>query len=1019
MKNIEQHIRPLIKQQFPDFYRDDGPLFITFVEAYYEWMENNLQEIVLRDSSNFNLGDTIKQGSTTGTIVSQYDKFHLVQIDSFDRLVSVDEKSAVEPITSSSGGLSSIEDSRSFNQSFFSRNLTKIRDVDRTIESFIVHFKNKYLPNIQFTTASSKELFIKNSLDFYRAKGTERAVDLFFKLIYGFEARVYYPGDDLFRPSDNTWIDVKYVELEPSDFNVNMVGQVVYGSKSEAFGYGDRLVRVKKGSRYINVLYLSNVEGTFVTGEQAYTIDLDQNVTAKVTGSLTEFDINVSSPGFEIGERLYVSDGIGKKGQARVNQIETFVGAVDFQLIDGGWGYSSNASIITSDRILNVANVEFTDTEYYSINNPFAEFDTIHQDLHLFTANTDAFDVNDQVTGYDANDQVVIDGSVVAVTDVTDSVVVHYSSNTYPDANTFATIDVLKTAANATFANVVAETDVTASANVMAIGATSTIEYRLANNNPLDSSTRLQNGDDLTLDVPINNVVRQVANAQVDEAFTIDSGDRAFATIRRDTGAFRTNLAFNRQSDQAEYAIEDMSNTLIGIHQANNSFYPNASIYSDKSGSTGVILSNLAYETEASFTISSLENVQTLENLADQTLINEVGLGTAINATSYGLANSPVSGAGYLNVISDVTAFANVDVGSVKVIVTTNPGVGYSVDPFFRIEEPATKHLERYDYFFQYEGSDVDLLIGETLKGQTSGAEAVLTRKDNSSQTLHATRIHLADDFTAANDFVLGETLTGQQTNISVTITSLHERRRHNRTGLNANVLSEAFSGEGFTASLSVIDSGFGYSDGEVLNLVSLDDPSRTVSAISRIGEFGQSEGYHTDRKSFLSSDKYLHDSDYYQEYSYEVLTSLPFDKYKQTLIDVLHVAGTKPFGSYVGTSEETMVITVDDDDAILSQAGDIEFEQTGTLGSSNWSMIVDLTGVSTFTFENVGTEDLYIAFGSSTTPPTEDTGLLYTPGQGETNVDPSTLTIEPNPTYVFARAVQGTTRVYVTKPNG
>lgn len=38
---VDQYISPFIKHQFPSFYRDEGGKFITFVEAYYEWMENN------------------------------------------------------------------------------------------------------------------------------------------------------------------------------------------------------------------------------------------------------------------------------------------------------------------------------------------------------------------------------------------------------------------------------------------------------------------------------------------------------------------------------------------------------------------------------------------------------------------------------------------------------------------------------------------------------------------------------------------------------------------------------------------------------------------------------------------------------------------------------------------------------------------------------------------------------------------------------------------------------------------
>ena len=39
MYQIEQVISPLLESQFPEFYQTEGPNFIAFVKAYYEWME--------------------------------------------------------------------------------------------------------------------------------------------------------------------------------------------------------------------------------------------------------------------------------------------------------------------------------------------------------------------------------------------------------------------------------------------------------------------------------------------------------------------------------------------------------------------------------------------------------------------------------------------------------------------------------------------------------------------------------------------------------------------------------------------------------------------------------------------------------------------------------------------------------------------------------------------------------------------------------------------------------------------
>ena len=41
--DIEKQISPLIAYQFPQFYREEGPDFIAFVQSYYEWMEQTGQ----------------------------------------------------------------------------------------------------------------------------------------------------------------------------------------------------------------------------------------------------------------------------------------------------------------------------------------------------------------------------------------------------------------------------------------------------------------------------------------------------------------------------------------------------------------------------------------------------------------------------------------------------------------------------------------------------------------------------------------------------------------------------------------------------------------------------------------------------------------------------------------------------------------------------------------------------------------------------------------------------------------
>jgi len=45
--SVEKLISPLIASQFPAFYKTEGPNFIAFVKAYYEWAEqqNNFLQL--------------------------------------------------------------------------------------------------------------------------------------------------------------------------------------------------------------------------------------------------------------------------------------------------------------------------------------------------------------------------------------------------------------------------------------------------------------------------------------------------------------------------------------------------------------------------------------------------------------------------------------------------------------------------------------------------------------------------------------------------------------------------------------------------------------------------------------------------------------------------------------------------------------------------------------------------------------------------------------------------------------
>jgi hypothetical protein len=103
-----------------------------------------------------------------------------------------------------------------------------------------------------------------------------------------------------------------------------------------------------------------------------------------------------------------------------------------------------------------------------------------------------------------------------------------------------------------------------------------------------------------------------------------------------------------------------------------------------------------------------------------------------------------------------------------------------------------------------------------------------------------------------------------------------------------------------------VVDSGFGYIEGENATYTS-SDGLRSGFARINLGKKGVSEGFYKNKNGQLSDSKKLFDGEYYQDYSYEVRTGIEADKYSDMLKKVLHVAGTKMFSAVVLSKSASM----------------------------------------------------------------------------------------------------------------
>ena len=356
MHNISKTISEFIENQFPAVYREDGPILVDFIQAYYEFMEQ-------------------------------------------------DENAATTVI----------------------RSTFQNRDIDATLEKFVLHFKNKYLSNMPFNMEADKRFVIKHIMDFYRAKGTPRAAELLIRLLYNQEASVYYPGSNVLRVSDSTWFTPQYLEVSKSTRTIDFLDTQITGSDSGATAFVEGVVTKRIQGRFIDVVYLSQLKGNFITGE-LITNDTSVINSPKVIGSLSDVDIINGGRNNVVGDLFDVIDDTGRQGIARVTAVEDFTGRVDFEIVDGGSGYTIN-DLEDGDTTNDYTNIYVADAMLFMDNsnttNPYVNYETIEQERELVDIGS-AADVITSYDSYESSD--FITGAITYVTSNTADGV----SNTFP-----------------------------------------------------------------------------------------------------------------------------------------------------------------------------------------------------------------------------------------------------------------------------------------------------------------------------------------------------------------------------------------------------------------------------------------------------------------------------------------------------------------------------------------------------------------------------------------------------------
>ena len=774
------------------------------------------------------------------------------------------------------------------------RRYVEDHDIDTTVDDFVVYFKEKYLKSIQLNTATNTKQLVKNSIDLYRSKGTENAIKLFFDLIFSAPAEVYYPGKDVFKLSDADWVIPQYIEVTSMPVNRLLVGRSVIGSDSGATAFIERLVRRKIKNSYIEVFYISAINGSFKTGE-IISLNTESDIALEdfpvMIGSLNEVEVLDGSTGFEVGDIVNLESKTGIQGKAVVSELNSVGGIVEFDLLDGGWGYTSNTEMNVSEDVLQLTNVKLTTSSNATMYDKMTHVSQPMANVQWY-ANTTDFSVGDTVYNYYSNGTLIGKSTIISAEYGTSNTTNYFLLSTQ-SGNTMIDVASMKyyTAGNTHSFTVqnAGHVDVTASANVTGLSSNVVI-------NCTGSSSQFR-ADETVYQISTNNDV--YARGTIIEV--VDRSNSKFdLKIDAVNGMFLTNQKLLKVSSNTTANINYMKFD-IGVIDTVNSFKTDAgnklvfdiSNVSTSSATIELIPfgagANVSFDDDMVNTESVMLNPNYVRDHIDESeqanWVNSASYGASLNNANL---NSPVLG--------EALQFEGYTLGTIAKLELANPGIDYSYPPIVQAIEPLVAPLMKMDFVIRINNATGVFKVGERVNQEVEGARG-LVKFANTSE-VHIRRMNYEDKWKAGSNTAYQ--IIGESTGF---IAYPHEVTAdiEGIAGNNAEISANVISSDSAVKTLRVTDSGFGFQDNYRVTFSS-EDNLRAGTSLGYVYTTGIGSGYYSSKSGFLSDDKFMHDGDYYQDFAYEIKSPITSGRYADMLKNVLHVAGTKVFSSILSS---------------------------------------------------------------------------------------------------------------------
>ena len=238
--------------------------------------------------------------------------------------------------------------------------LSTARDLDQTLESFVIEFKKELahnLPQIQ----GDERFLLTHIKDQYLSKGSESSYKLLFRLLFGKKVELTYPGTQMLRASDGRW-----------NQEISVFAKVDFGQPQDIVG---KLVDIQTATRLIRVLVdrkeelVGEVDRIVALGGNIYEFFLDKKFFGilKPTDKIKYKDtfqatilpatqtpkITQAGKNFRVGQVFEVKSGTGTGALLKVTATDDNNGIKYAEFIKFGIGYNADfaVSLLASNTV--------------------------------------------------------------------------------------------------------------------------------------------------------------------------------------------------------------------------------------------------------------------------------------------------------------------------------------------------------------------------------------------------------------------------------------------------------------------------------------------------------------------------------------------------------------------------------------------------------------------------------------------------------------------------------------------